>query len=176
MSQHVAGERPNLSTAGPPKLRHPSRLLDLAGRPRGQTAPRANGRCWRFAPAPLTAVGVSMEALQQWHQLGLRQLRRPTPEQLPSAGDREGPNVALGDPNRSPEPDGVRAPSRSPGSSGGRGWIRTNDFCRVKRVRPPHTAFHRHAPHHIVPARQYWRVEATSWCAWRREGSVLTDC
>jgi hypothetical protein len=30
-----------------------------------------------------------MEALQQWHQLGLRQLRRPTPEQLPSAGDKE---------------------------------------------------------------------------------------
>jgi hypothetical protein len=28
-------------------------------------------------------------------------------------------------------------------------------LCRVKRVRPPHTARRDHAPHHIVPARPH---------------------
>ena len=187
MSQHVAGERPNLSTANGRSAEgqatqavSPTWQVDHVG----QAAPRANGRRWRFASAPLTsrsstrpmltpgrrppalaAAGrgipppsrrpggyagrraapmnnshravdehlrhhplsaLTMEALQQWHSLGLRQLRRRRPDSANrdvSSVGREAdllpaewpPNVAPGDPNRSPENDGVRAPSRSPG-------------------------------------------------------------
>jgi integrase len=38
--------------------------------------------------------------------------------------------------------------------AGGRDRDRTCDFCRVKRVRPPHTALQYQASHHVVPARR----------------------
>jgi hypothetical protein len=132
MGQHVAGERPNLSTAGPPKPRPPKPSPRPAGRPRrsGDSASqrptlavraRAADSCRRYqGGSPAVAL------------VELRQLRRPYARTAPSASDQElrrrpagllteamtqsGP----GDPNRSLEPDGVRASSRSPGSSGGR--------------------------------------------------------
>ena len=193
MSQHVAGERPNLSTAGPPKSGHPSRLPDLAGRPRrsgGSTSqrptlavraraadkpqldqahahppgrwPPALATAGRGTPPPSRRPGgyagrraapmtnahravdehlrhhplsaLTMEALQLWHSLGLRQLRRPcrpdsANRDVSSVGREAGPaayRVAPGDPNRSPEPDGVRAPSRTTTvSSGGPDRLRT---------------------------------------------------
>jgi len=193
MSQHVAGERPNLSTAGHRSPGHPSRLPDLAGRPRrsgglreptadaGGSRPRRRqaaarpgpcsppvgghqaGRNWSRNTAAISAAGagtpvdaplpmtnshrvvdehlrhhplsaLTMEALQLWHSLGLRQLRRPcrpdsANRDVSSVGREAGPaayRVAPGDPNRSPEPDGVRAPSRTTTvSSGGPDRLRT---------------------------------------------------
>src|SRR5215207_416403 len=110
MSQHVAGERPNLSTAGPPKLRYPSRLLDQAGRPRGQTAPRANGpmlavraraadRCRRLHGGSPAVAPVGASAAETAYA-------RTATERWGQGMTHCGP----GRPNRSPEPENVRAP------------------------------------------------------------------
>ena len=58
----------------------------------------------------------------------------------------------------------------------GRDRFRTCGLCRVKRVRPPHTALRHHALHHIVAGHRHCQVKARSCYAWLREGGVLTDC
>jgi hypothetical protein len=40
---------------------------------------------------------------------------------------------------------------------GGRGWVRTNDFCRVKRVRPPRITLRCLALHHTRPSERRCR-------------------
>jgi hypothetical protein len=49
---------------------------------------------------------------------------------------------------------GVQKGFQEPVCAGGRDRFRTCGLCRVKRVRPPHTALQHHAPHHIIPARR----------------------
>ena len=45
--------------------------------------------------------------------------------------------------------------TQEPVFAGGRDRDRTCDFCRVKRVRPPHAALQHHALHRIIPARRH---------------------
>ena len=58
---------------------------------------------------------------------------------------------------------------------GGRGWVRTNDFCRVKGARVPHTPLQHPASHHNVPAQQPWRLKAMWCCTQCHEASSLAN-
>jgi hypothetical protein len=77
---------------------------------------------------------------------------------------------------RSALAQGERCACWSRSSGRGRGWVRTNDFCRVKRVRPRHATLRRLAIHHSRPGQRLWSSMALWWLVRLRMAALLTDC